>query len=91
MRKEIASRLNEVARTMPTVFEWKTEQVPMKGWELKLTPLDSPSLVDDVDYLIEVPCMVAVEHRKQLKDAYNRGGMDEVVRYHKSVIEKIKK
>lgn len=91
MKKEIASRLNEVAQSMPTVFEWKTAPVEMKGWELKLTPLDSPSLIDNQDYMIEVPCMVAVEHKQQLKDAYKRGGMDEVVKYHKSVLQKVKK
>ena len=91
MKKDIASKLNEVASTMPIVFEWKTEQITMKGWELKLTPLDNKRLENESDYFLEVPCMVAIEHKQQLKDAYKRGGMDEVVKYHKSVMDKIKK
>lgn len=92
MRKDIASRINEVAKGMPIVFEWESEPVIMKGWELMLTPIgDRHRLTPDRDYTIQVPVMRAVEHRKQMKDAYNRGGMDEVVRYHNTVMNKINK
>jgi len=91
MKKDIASRLNEVAASMPIIFEWKTESILMKGWELNLTPLgDIYRLEKEKDYTVEVPVMVAVEHKQQLKDAYKRGGMPEVIRYHRSVMDKIK-
>jgi hypothetical protein len=90
MNKQIASKLNEVAAGMPVVFEWKTELVLMAGWELKLTPLEKFVKSDEELYQIEVPVMVAVEHKQQLKDAYKRGGMEAVQAYHRGVIEKAK-
>ena len=91
MDKHIAASLKKVADTMPIVFEWSTERIVMKGWELFLTPLaDERTFEMDKDYYVVVPVMLAVEHRKQLKDAFNRGGWDEVKVYHRSVIDKIK-
>lgn len=91
MNKRIASQLNEVAATMPLAFEWKTETVLMKGWELNLTPLgEGVTFEKDADYEIPVPCMVAVEHKQQIKDAYKAGGLPAVQAYHRKVMDKAK-
>lgn len=91
MNHNIAKQLNEVAATMPLVFYWETRPVLMKGWELNLTPLgEGVTFEKDVDYEIPVPCMVAVEHKQQIKDAYKRGGLQAVKQYHQSVMAKAK-
>jgi hypothetical protein len=92
MNKHIAKQLNEIAATTPTLFSWTTEQVMMFGWELNLTPLgDEIKFEKEAEYPILVPMMVAVDHKQQFKDAYKRGGWEEVKAYHKSVIDKIRK
>ena len=89
MKNNIARQLNEVARTMPHVFEWHQGKAIMSGADLNLTPLGG-SLEPDKDYEFDMPYMVAVEHKQQLKDAYKRGGFEEVKKYHRSVMDKIK-
>jgi hypothetical protein len=89
MKSNIARQLNEVAKTMPIVFEWKMERISWPGSDLNLTPLGG-DLDPDKEYEFDMPYMVAVEHKQQLKDAYKRGGFDEVKKYHKSVMDKIK-
>lgn len=91
MNHHIAKQLNEVAATMPLVFVWETRPVLMKGWELNLTPLgEGVTFEKDTDYEIPVPCMVAVEHKQQIKDAYKRGGLPAVQAYHRQVMDKAK-
>lgn len=92
MKSSIARQLNEVARTMPHVFEWHEGSVEWTGADLNLTPMGDKHRFDpDKLYTISMPYMQAVEHKQQLKDAYKRGGMQEVKNYHRSVMDKIKK
>jgi hypothetical protein len=90
MKKDIAKELNNIASSIPLVFDWSTEKIVMKGWELNLTPFgDHQQFVPDEDYQVDVPVMIAVEHKQQVKDAYKRGGPSAVRSYYKSVMAKI--
>lgn len=81
MKKELASRLNAIAEKLPILFEEKVDHILIKGSELLLTPL--ASIVEDREkfYSVEIPKYVAVEHKQQVKDAYKRGGWQEVDKY----------
>ena len=89
MKNNIARQLNQVAKGMPLVYEWHQGKAIMSGADLNLTPLGG-KLDPNQDYEFDMPYMVAVEHKQQLKDAYKRGGFQEVKKYHKSVMDKIK-
>jgi len=92
MKKNIATELNQIADSIPIVFNWSTEKIIMKGWELNLTPFgDHFKYEKEQDYTIDVPVMIAVEHKQQVKDAYKRGGPSAVREYYQSVVAKIKK
>lgn len=91
MKANIARQLNEVAETMPLVFEWEMRPETVEGSWLKYSPIADRQPIDpDQDYNIELPVMVAVEHKQQVKDAYKRGGFEAVREYHRSVMNKIK-
>lgn len=91
MKNHIARQLNEVAAGMPQVFEWMPGKATMSGSDLNLTPLaDKQKFDPDQMYEFNMPYMVAVEHKQQIKDAYKRGGLIAVKGYHKSVMDKIK-
>lgn len=90
MRKDIAKELNKIAASIPLVFDWSTEKIIMKGWELNLTPFgDHYKYIAEEDYEVDVPVMIAVEHKQQVKDAYKRGGSAAVHQYYQSVKAKI--
>lgn len=90
MKKDIAKELHKIADSIPVVFEWSTEKIVMKGWELNLTPFgDHFKYEKDQDYLIDVPVMIGTEHKQQVKDAYKAGGTEAVRQYYKSVTDKI--
>ena len=90
MRKDIAKELNKIAASIPLVFDWSTEKIVMKGWELNLTPFgDHFHYIPDEDYEVDVPVMIAVEHKQQVKDAYKQGGPAAVRAYYQSVKAKI--
>lgn len=86
MRRHIAATLRQIAETMPTVFDMQDDWVMWSGHDLMLTPL--ADRVDDKDALYKVWCpkLVAVEHWHQLKDAYKRGGWNEVQEYQFKVL-----
>lgn len=91
MKKQIATQLNEVASTMPIVYEWVLIPEQFTGAELNLTPLAKHVKYDaDKVYDVPMPAMVAVTHKQQIKDAYKRGGLPAVKEYHQSVMAKIK-
>lgn len=91
MKKDLAKRLNEVAATMPTVFEWVEIPEVFTGQEMNLSAFGEAETFDErLNYVVMMPCLVAVNHKQQLKDAFKRGGIDEVVKYHRSVMDKIK-
>ena len=87
MRRHIASTLRSIAETMPTVFDLQDDWVMWSGHDLLLTPLADK--VDDKDALYKVWCpkLVAVEHWHQLKDAFKRGGWEEVKEYQIKVLK----
>lgn len=87
MRRQIATTLREIAETMPTVFDMQDDWVMWSGRDLLLTPMADK--VDDKDALYKVWCpkLVAVDHRHQLKDAFKRGGWDEVKAYQIKVLK----
>jgi len=92
MKKGITTQLNEVAKTMPTIFEWDEEDVVFTGAEMNLTPFGEEEVFDkDKFYKVKMPLLRAVEHKQQIKDAYKRGGLIEVKKYHQQVINKFKK
>ena len=88
MKKEIASRLNKIADKMPHVFIEYKDTVKILGKELLLTPaaFNFPIIVPTHWYDIEIPKYVAVDHNKQVKDAYNRGGWKAVDLYSLEVL-----
>jgi hypothetical protein len=90
MKNNIARQLNEVAKGMPLVYEWHEGSGQWSGSDLNLTPMGDKYKFDpDKLYTISMPYMQAVEHKQQLKDAYKRGGFEEVKKYHRSVMDKI--
>lgn len=90
MKKAIATQLNEVADTMPIVYEWTLIPEEFTGEELNLTPLGNHVKYEkDKVYTVPMPAMVAVTHKQQIKDAYKRGGLLAVKQYHQSVMAKI--
>lgn len=94
MNKHILKQLEEVAATTPLVFKWEERPEPFYSNELLLTPYADVMKLDpnpDVIYYILMPCLVAVDHYRQLKDAYKRNGFDGVKEYHRSVIDKTQK
>lgn len=91
MKKDIVRQLNKVAETTPIVFEWAEREEMFTGEELNLTPLgDVVKFKPDETYPVPMPAMVAVDHHKQFKDAYNRGGWPAVKEYHSGVMAKVK-
>ncbi len=91
MKKDIAKALAKAAETTPTVFEWELRPETFTAEELHLTPIaDQMALVPGRLYTVDMPCLVAVDHKQQFKDAYKRGGWPAVKEYHRSVISKIK-
>lgn len=47
MKKNIASQLNELARTTPTVFEWKEEECYFTGEEMNLSAFGEHQIFDN--------------------------------------------
>lgn len=91
MKHEIAKQLNEVARTMPRVFEWYLEPTIVEGSWLMHSPIAERQRIEpDKMYTIDLPVLRALDHKQQLKDAYKRGGFAAVKEYHSSVLAKIK-
>lgn len=91
MKANIARQLNEVAETMPLVFEWELQPEVVDGDWLRFSAIGDTQKIDPAQqYRIDLPVMVAVSHKQQVKDAYKRGGFEAVKEYHRSVMNKIK-
>lgn len=91
MKKHIAKQLNAAADSTPIVYEWDLLPEQFTGRELNLTPLaDTRKFDPDKVYTVPMPAMIAVDHHKQFKDAYNRGGWPAVKEYHAGVMAKVK-
>jgi len=91
LKKLISKQIREYAEKLPLVFEWEDDVVIMQGWELKLTPYgDNMTLEDDSYYSVPMYKMRAVLHEQQMKDAYKKEGVDGVVKYIKSISDKLK-
>ena len=91
MKHHIAKQLNEVADTMPKVFEWEMEMTVVEGDWLQFSPIADKQSIDPAQfYKVLLPVARAVDHKQQVKDAYKRGGLEEVRQYHRSVMDKIK-
>jgi len=93
MKKHISSRLEEVAKSLPLIFEWTTYPEKFYGWELNLTPLKEKfgKFEKDKVYEYPMPALRAVEHHQQLKDAYKNKGIEGVETYYNNVMDKAMK
>lgn len=91
MKKDIASKLNDIAENLPHIFEWELEIIPHTGREMNLSAYGEMHHYDNKSiYDLEVPVMRAVEHKQQLKDAYKRGGDEGVRQYVNAVYRKFR-
>ena len=90
MKKAVETELNKIADTIPIVFDWVLRPEEFTGEELNLTPYgDIQTLIKDQVYTIPMPALFSVDHHKQVKEAYKRGGVPAVRQYCKSVTDKI--
>lgn len=91
MNNEIARKLNLVADGMPLLFKWVEVPEIFTGAELNLSPLGEFERFDpNGSFTVMMPAQKATEHRQQIKDAYKRGGMEEVKRYHTEFMATVK-
>ena len=82
--------LNDAAEQLPPVFVEETERVRMTGYWMNLSAYGEYQKFDEtMIYEIEQPLCRAVTHRKQLKDAYCKGGEAAVMEYINKVTEQI--
>lgn len=89
MKKNIATKLNDIAENLPTIWEWELGLAEFTGEEMNLSGFGETEKFDRlIIYSVEVPQMRAVEHKQQLKDAYKRGGDRAVELYVNGVIKK---
>jgi len=87
----VATQLNKLAETTPVVFDWVLIPEIFTGAELNLSPLaETQTFEPTAMYTVNMPAMLAVNHKQQIKDAYKRGGFPAVKEYHQSVMAKIK-
>jgi hypothetical protein len=83
MKKNVSKHLNDLAETLPTIFELEFEEAVYTGEEMNLSGYGEEKKYDKKKYykVADQPVFRAVEHKQQLKDAWKRGGIEEVIGY----------
>lgn len=85
-KKEVAKLLTRLADTLPLVFDLEYEKQTYTGEEMNLSGYGQTMVFDNKkQYELDYPVLRAVEHRKQLKDIWNKNGMNGVTRYCEEV------
>ena len=83
MQKRVAKHLFDLAETLPTIFELEYEEAIYTGEEMNLSGYGMEKRYEKGKYykVQDLPVFRAVEHRQQLKDAWKKGGLEEVMGY----------
>jgi len=83
LKKDVAKHLSDLAETLPLVFELEYEETIYTGEEMNLSGYGEEKRYEKGKYykVTDLPVFRAVEHKQQLKDAWKRGGLEEVKGY----------
>lgn len=83
MQKRVAKHLFDLAETLPTIFELEYEEAIYTGEEMNLSGYGETTRYDNKKFYKskDLPVFRAVEHKQQLKDAWKKGGLEEVMGY----------
>lgn len=84
--KSTMQRLNKIADKLPKCFIEYKDIVMMNGNDLYLTPAWVTGMLLEVEYPIEIPKYVSVNHKHQVKDAFKRDGWRGVDLYSLEVL-----
>jgi hypothetical protein len=87
MQKKVAKHLSDLADTLPLVFELEYEEAIYTGEEMNLSGYGETKHYEKGKYykVTDLPVFRAVEHRQQLKDAWKKGGLEEVKGYYERI------
>lgn len=93
--KQALTLINNVAARLPQVMEQTSEQHFVEGWQLieqgmYEDPATGKKIIPDVMYMQDMPVLMAVNHRRRLKERYRMGGLPAVTEYIDSVTKLVK-
>lgn len=93
--KQALTLINNVAARLPQVMEQTSEQHLVYGRELiEQGMYDDPAtgnkINPDIMYMQDMPVLMAVNHKRRLKERYRSGGLPAVSEYIDSVTKLVK-
>lgn len=80
--KKLGKEINRIAKSLPELYGLHQQKRIMTGRDVHLSGLDTEGIpMNDVEFTIEIPVYVRINHKRLLSKAYKRNGLISIIDY----------